>query len=75
MGLDPEALWDAITPIGVFTAGLNVNGSPAASIPSGRSADGLPLGAQLIGRRGEDQRVLALARQLEGHLGGFDPLA
>lgn len=70
----PEQIWDNVNPIGVFTAGFNASGHPAASIPSGRAADGMPLGTQLIGRRGRDALVLQVARQLEEAMGGFDPL-
>lgn len=73
-GLDPEELWEAIHPIGVFTAGFNVNGNPAVSVPAGHTAAGLPIGAQLVGARQGDARLLSLARQLEVALGGFDPL-
>jgi len=36
-------------------------GVPAISLPVGRGAAGLPVGVQLIGRRGEDRRLLELA--------------
>lgn len=71
--LDPPAMWDALTPIGVFTAGFNAGGHPAASIPVGVTAAGLPIGAQLVARRGADAHLMAVARQVEQALGGFDP--
>lgn len=43
----------------------NFTGHPAASIPAGRSAGGLPVGLQLIGRRGADATVLAASAALE----------
>lgn len=43
----------------------NVTGQPAASVPAALDADGLPVGVQLIGRAGEDERLVALAAQLE----------
>ena len=41
-------------------------GIPAISIPIARNARGLALGVQLIARSGEDARLLAVARWLEG---------
>jgi amidase len=43
----------------------NMTGQPAISLPLGVTATGLPIGVQLVGRFGEDARVLALAAQLE----------
>jgi amidase len=48
-----------------FTPPWNVAGLPAASIPAGLSADGLPLGAQLVGPRGGERLILEVASQLE----------
>lgn len=72
--LDPAAMWQAISPIGVFTAGFNVSGQPAATIPVGHTQVGLPIGAQLVGREGADRALFALAFQVEQALGGFDRL-
>ncbi len=62
--LSPPDVYEAIGPIGAFTALFNVTGQPGANIPAG-FADGLPFGVQLIGRRHADHIVLALSRQLE----------
>lgn len=43
----------------------NVAGNPAASVPAGVSADGLPIGAQLVGRPNGEGTLLSLAGQLE----------
>ena len=40
-------------------------GLPAISVPCGFSPSGLPVGLQLVGRRGRDADVLALARAFE----------
>ncbi|MGI8845930.1 MAG: amidase family protein, partial [Thermoleophilaceae bacterium] len=48
-----------------FTAGVNVTGQPAISIPLGQSTEGLPLGTQLIGAPLHEGTLLAVARQLE----------
>lgn len=43
----------------------NVLGWPAVNIPAGLTDDGLPVGAQLLGRDGAEPLLLALAGQLE----------
>ncbi|HEX7235569.1 MAG TPA: amidase [Gammaproteobacteria bacterium] len=40
-------------------------GSPALSVPCGFSPGGLPVGLQIVGRRGRDADVLAIARAFE----------
>lgn len=44
---------------------FNVSGHPALSLPL-LTADGLPAGLQLVGRRNEDARLCAVAAVLEG---------
>jgi amidase len=46
---------------------------PATAVPLGRSAEGLPIGAQAIGPHGEDRTTLAFAGHVEDVLGGFRP--
>ena len=49
-------------------------GLPAVAMPVARTTGGLPVGVQLIGRHGHERALLALARELEGALGGWlDP--
>lgn len=48
-----------------FTILWNVTGQPAASVPAGRSRDGLPLAVQLVGRSHEERTILSLAAQFE----------
>jgi amidase len=48
-------------------------GLPATAVPVGRTAGGLPVGAQIIGPRGADSRTLAVAEAIEARLGGFEP--
>jgi amidase len=44
---------------------ISCTGLPAISVPCGFSADGLPVGLQIVGRRHRDADVLALARAFE----------
>ncbi|PYV15621.1 MAG: amidase, partial [Acidobacteria bacterium] len=48
-----------------FTYPFNLTGNPAASVPAGRTSDGLPVGLQVVGPRHEDGLVLNLAAQFE----------
>ncbi|WP_085369995.1 amidase [Leifsonia sp. NCR5] len=48
-----------------FTSMLNVSGLPAIVLPIAQTADGLPMGVQLIGRPGGERTLLSLAAQLE----------
>jgi amidase len=48
-----------------WTALWNVSGNPAASVPVGLAADGLPLAVQLVGRIGDEATLLSLSAQLE----------
>ena len=49
----------------------SVLGLPATAVPAGIAADGLPVGAQLIGPVGADMRLLAIAEAIEREIGGF----
>ncbi len=54
-------------------AGLaTMPGLPSTAIPTGRSAEGLPAGVQLIGPMSEDRTPLRLAELLEHRIGGFE---
>lgn len=49
------------------TRPANVWGTPAISVPCGRTSEGLPIGLQIIGPMGHDARVLQVARAFEKH--------
>jgi len=49
----------------VFTGFANVAGLPAISLPGARTANGLPVGFQLVAAFGEERRLLTVARQYE----------
>jgi amidase len=51
-----------------FTSMVNVSGLPAITLPVSQSAEGVPMGVQLIGRPGGEATLLALGAQLERRL-------
>jgi amidase len=61
----PAEDFERFVPFAAYTAPFNVSGQPAASIPAGVTEDGFPIGVQVVGRRGEDAKVLAVCHQLE----------
>jgi amidase len=48
-----------------FNVLWNSTGQPAASVPAGFSATGLPLAVQLVGRPHDEATLLSLSAQLE----------
>jgi aspartyl-tRNA(Asn)/glutamyl-tRNA(Gln) amidotransferase subunit A len=48
-----------------YTHPFNLTGHPAVTIPAGLHPDGLPVGLQLVARRGADALLLQAARLLE----------
>lgn len=51
-----------------LTQVFNLTGHPAISLPAPRTADGLPVGLQLAGRRFETEALLGVARVVEACL-------
>jgi aspartyl-tRNA(Asn)/glutamyl-tRNA(Gln) amidotransferase subunit A len=49
-----------------FTYPFNMTGQPACSVPAGFTADKLPVGLQIVGRRFDDVTVLRAAHAFEG---------
>jgi len=56
------ALHTAVTNL---TLPFNLAGLPAVSVPWSASKDGVPIALQVVGRRGQDWRTLAIARRLQ----------
>jgi len=71
--LGAEGGFDRAAPIAFDKAGrftpwtpvFNLTGQPAIAIPAGFGEDGLPLSVQLVGRRGAEATLYALAAQIE----------
>jgi Asp-tRNA(Asn)/Glu-tRNA(Gln) amidotransferase A subunit family amidase len=66
-GPAPEGL--ASTGDGICNGLWTFCGMPALTLPLLRSAEGLPMGLQVVGRRGDDARLLRTARWIDGRLG------
>jgi aspartyl-tRNA(Asn)/glutamyl-tRNA(Gln) amidotransferase subunit A len=49
----------------VFTVPASLAGVPAMSVPGGLSAEGLPLGLQVIGRHFDEETVFAVSAAIE----------
>jgi aspartyl-tRNA(Asn)/glutamyl-tRNA(Gln) amidotransferase subunit A len=57
----------------VFTVTVNMAGLPGIAVPAGLSAEGLPLGLQLIGRPFDEETLFALGEVIEQAAGRFQP--
>jgi aspartyl-tRNA(Asn)/glutamyl-tRNA(Gln) amidotransferase subunit A len=57
----------------VFTVPASLAGVPAMSVPAGLSADGLPLGLQVIGKHFDEETVFAVSAAIE-RAAGFTAL-
>jgi aspartyl-tRNA(Asn)/glutamyl-tRNA(Gln) amidotransferase subunit A len=55
-----------------FSFPLNLSQQPACSIPCGMTTNGLPIGLQIIGPRGDDTEVLAAASSLAREFAGSE---
>jgi Asp-tRNA(Asn)/Glu-tRNA(Gln) amidotransferase A subunit family amidase len=56
-----------------YSQTFNVFDLPVVVVPAGRSAAGLPIGVQIVGRPFAEETVLAAASIVEEALGGWQP--
>ena len=54
-----------------FTYPFNLTGQPAASVPIGVTAEGYPVGLQLVAKATEEATILRIAAENDHHLGGI----
>jgi Asp-tRNA(Asn)/Glu-tRNA(Gln) amidotransferase A subunit family amidase len=54
-----------------YTEWFNLLGTPAAVVPVAQSAEGLPIGVQVVGRPWQEELVLAVAEEIERECGGY----
>ena len=64
-GLSAEGYYARIFSHFPYCALFNMTGQPAASVPAGLAADGLPLSVQIAASVGDEATVLQVARDLE----------
>ena len=57
----------------IFTVTVNMAGLPGIAVPAGLSAEGLPLGLQLIGRPFDEETLFQTAHVIEKAAGRFEP--
>jgi amidase len=69
---DPAADFAAQSRFTPWTSTYNMTGQPAVSLPVHRTAAGLPVGIQLVGRPAGEAGLLRLAAQLEQAVGWSD---
>ena len=56
-----------------YTVAFNATGWPGAVVRCGQSAEGLPIGVQVVAHPWRDDVALAVAQHLETALGGYQP--
>ncbi len=57
----------------IYSECFNLLGNPAAAVPVSQSAEGLPIGVQIVGRPNEEEEVLAVAGFLDREFGYEEP--
>jgi amidase len=63
---------EAASRTGMFCLPFSFTGQPALVVPVAMTADGLPVGVQIVGRVGDDELLLDLGAQLQEAIGWLD---
>lgn len=63
--ISAEEYMDADAALFQYVGVFNVTGQPSVSLPLAQSADGLPIGLQIVGRFGDEATLVRIARDLE----------
>lgn len=66
---EPLAAFLMAAPYGVYTLPFNLSGQPAISLPAHWTAEGLPVGSQLVAPYGREDLLLQVAARLEESVG------
>ncbi|MDF0556750.1 amidase [Kamptonema sp. UHCC 0994] len=56
---------------GAYVVPFNLTGHPAVVIPIGKAQNGLPIGMQIVGKRWQEMELLAIAKDIDQVVGGF----
>jgi amidase len=59
--------------VGTYALPFNITGQPVVVVRAGTSADGMPIGVQVVARRWREDVALAVAGQIEAAHGGWKP--
>ena len=62
-----------VLPRFTYTFSYNMTGWPGAVVRCGTSPEGLPIGVQVLAAPAREDQALAVAKGLEGEVGGFEP--
>jgi amidase len=54
-----------------YSAFFNLLQNPAVAVPAGRTADGLPIGVQVVANPWEEHVALGVASAIERGIGGY----
>ena len=57
--------------VSAHTTLFNYTGHPALVLPHTLDRDGLPMGIQIVGKRWQEARLLAVGKALSAVIGGF----
>lgn len=74
-GDDPMAAFRRAFPSGAFTALINATGQPAISLPLHWTAEGVPVGVQLVAPFGREDLLVRVAAQVERAVPWADRIA